>query len=223
VAVESDVPEVAARLEGLEPREILAFALEHYSPHVAIAFSGAGSVVLIDMAAKLEKPFRVFTLDTGRLHPETYEFIERVRKHYGIALDILVPEPQAVEKLVREKGLFSFYRDGHEECCAIRKVEPLRRALAGLTAWITGQRRDQNPSTRGHLPAVQNDPTFNTSDHPLVKFNPLAGWSLAEVWAYIGRHRVPYHPLHEQGYLSIGCQPCSRPVLPGRQEREGRW
>jgi phosphoadenosine phosphosulfate reductase len=221
--MEPELADAAPRLESLHPREILAFALKRYSPQAAIAFSGAGSVVLIDMAAKLEQPVRVFTLDTGRLHPETYEFIERVRQHYGIALDILSPEPQAVEQLVRDKGLFSFYRDGHQECCAIRKVEPLRRALTGLAAWITGQRRDQNPSTRGHLPVVQKDAQFSSAGHPLVKFNPLARWSLAEVWDYIAQHQIPYHPLHALGYVSIGCQPCTRPVLPGQAEREGRW
>jgi len=222
-SADGELAEAAARLDRLHPREILAFALERYASHVAIAFSGAGSAVLIDLAAKLKKPVRVFTLDTGRLHPETYEFIERVRQHYGIALDIFSPEPEAVEKLVREKGLFSFYRDGHQECCAIRKVQPLRRALSNLSAWVTGQRRDQNPATRGQLPVVQVDPQFSTREHPLVKFNPLAGWSLAEVWEYIGRHHVPDHPLHTQGYVSIGCQPCTRPIHAGQPERTGRW
>lgn len=221
--VELEMAEQAAQLEGLHPREILAFALEHYSPNVAIAISGAGSVALIDMAVKLRMPVKAFTLDTGRLHAETCQFIEQVKQHYGIPLEIFVPEPQAVEALVREKGLFSFYRDGHQECCAIRKVEPLRRALTNLAAWITGQRRDQNPSTRGDLPVVQNDSMFSTPKHRLVKFNPLAAWSHAELWDYVRRHRVPFNALHQQGYVSIGCQPCTRPILPGEHERQGRW
>jgi len=215
--------EQAARLEGLSPQEILAFAIEHYSPRVAIAFSGAGSVALIDMAVKLDTPVRIFSLDTGRLHPETYQFIERVRKHYGICVEMFFPQPAAVEKLVREKGLFSFYRDGHEECCAIRKVEPLRRALANLSAWITGQRRDQSPATRDHIAVFELDSAFSSPERRLAKFNPLANWSQAQLWNYIRTHRVPFHPLHQQGYSSIGCQPCTRPILPGQQERDGRW
>src|SRR5271169_4535099 len=163
--------EFAADLARQHPREILEFAFREYLPRVAISFSGAGSVVLIDMAAKLldsggfpEAPFRVFTLDTGRLHAETYQFIDKVRERYRIPIELYFPQPQAVEKLVREKGLFSFYEDGHKECCDIRKVEPLRRALASLDAWITGQRRDQSPWTRNQLPIVQNDPTFSTPE-----------------------------------------------------------
>jgi phosphoadenosine phosphosulfate reductase len=128
-----------------------------------------------------------------------------------------------VEKLVREKGLFSFYNDGHQECCGIRKVEPLRRALSTLNAWVTGQRRDQSPSTRAEVPVVQADPTFSTPDHELIKFNPLANWSSQQVWDYIRENAVPYNPLHERGFISIGCEPCTRAVLPGQHEREGRW
>src|SRR6516164_2150464 len=143
------VPE-ADRLAESSPQEILAFAIEAYSPNIAISFSGAEDVVLIDMAAKLGKRVRVFTLDTGRLHAETYQFLEQVRERYEMDLEVLFPRPEAVERLVREKGLFSFYRDGHTECCRIRKVEPLQRALASLEAWVTGQRRDQSPGTRAH-------------------------------------------------------------------------
>jgi len=222
--------EFAADFAGQHPREILEFAFRAYSPRVAISFSGAGSVVLIDMAAKLleaggfdEAPFRVFTLDTGRLHAETYQFIDKVRDRYGIPIEVYFPQPKAVEKLVREKGLFSFYQDGHQECCSIRKVEPLRRALSSLDAWITGQRRDQSPWTRNRLPIVQNDPTFSTPERELVKFNPLANWSSDQVWAYIHENDVPHNALHEKGFVSIGCEPCTRPILPGQQERAGRW
>lgn len=211
------------KLAESSPQEILAFAIEAYSPNVAISFSGAEDVVLIDMAAKLGKQIRVFTLDTGRLHAETCQFLERVREHYELDLEILFPRTDAVECLVREKGLFSFYRDGHTECCQIRKVEPLRRALAPLEAWVTGQRRDQSPGTRARVPVVQLDPVFATPDRPLVKFNPLANWTSSQVWAYISENDVPYNPLHERGYLSIGCEPCTRAVHPGQHEREGRW
>jgi phosphoadenosine phosphosulfate reductase len=220
---ESELAELAARLEGLHPREILAYALEKYSPAAAIALSGAGSAVLVDMAARIGKSVRVFSLDTGRLHPETYQFFERIRERYGICLEIFFPQQRVVERLVRDKGLFSFYRDGHQECCSIRKVEPLERALSDLSAWITGQRRDQSPSTRSGVPVVQLDRRHASPERQLVKFNPLAHWSLAELWGYIRQHSVPVHPLHEQGYVSIGCQPCTRPILPGQHEREGRW
>jgi phosphoadenosine phosphosulfate reductase len=210
-------------LEGLSPGEIVALAIDKYSPHIGIAFSGAEDVVLIDMAAKAGRPFRVFCLDTGRLHAETYEFLERVRIHYDINLEVLAPRPESVQDLVRRKGLFSFYRDGHQECCQIRKVEPLRRALAGLAAWVTGQRRDQSRMTRSSVPVAELDPNFATPEHPLVKFNPLAAWTSDVVWSYIREQGVPYNCLHECGFVSIGCQPCTRPIHPGQHEREGRW
>lgn len=213
----------AGELDRSQPEEILEAALATYSPHITIAFSGAEDVVLIDMAKKVGRPFRVLSLDTGRLHAETYEFLNQVRDRYQIRLEVVFPEPQAVEQLVREKGLFSFYRDGHRECCQIRKVEPLQRALTGAKAWVTGQRRDQSPSTRARVPVVEMDRSLGSPEQPLVKFNPLAHWSSAQVWAYIRNQGVPYNILHERGFVSIGCQPCTRPVLPGQHEREGRW
>ena len=174
------------------------------------------------MAAQLGEPFEVFSLDTGRLHAQTYQFIERVRDHYGVAIELLMPDPDAVGRLVRDKGLFSFYRDGHGECCAVRKIEPLRRKLAQLDAWITGQRRDQSV-TRVDVPQVQTDAAFSQPDAPLMKYNPLAQWTSADVWAYIRENDVPFNPLHEQGFISIGCQPCTRAVGPHQHERAGRW
>ena len=217
------IDRLAAELEGNEPFEIVRLAIERYAPDAAISFSGAEDVVLIDMASRTGKPFRVFTLDTGRLHPETYQFLETVRERYGIAIETYFPQPAAVEALVREKGYFSFYRDGHEECCAIRKVEPLRRALAGARAYITGQRKDQSPATRNSVPLVQIDAGFSTPDAELLTFNPLADWSSARVWQYILEREVPYNPLHDRGFRSIGCEPCTRPTNPGQHEREGRW
>ncbi len=219
----ANVTELAEVYARRGPQDILAFALEEYSPRIAISFSGAEDVVLVDMAVKTGEEFKVFSLDTGRLHPETYRFLDKVREHYGISIELLFPQPDAVEKLVREKGLFSFYRDGHKECCGIRKVEPLKRALKSLDAWVTGQRRDQSPSTRAHVPVVQIDPTFSSPGRNLVKFNPLANWTSRQVWNYIRENNVLYNPLHERGFVSIGCEPCTRPVLPGQHEREGRW
>lgn len=213
----------AAAYASREPRDIIRLALQEYSPAVAISFSGAEDVVLIDMAAKTGLPFTVFSLDTGRLHAETYQFIEKVRTHYGVTIEALFPRPEPVQALVRSKGLFSFYTDGHSECCGIRKVEPLTRALAPLQAWITGQRKDQSPGTRADVPVVQIDRAFGTETRPLIKFNPLSFWSSKQVWRYIREHEVPYNALHDRGFISIGCEPCTRTVQPGQHEREGRW
>jgi phosphoadenosine phosphosulfate reductase len=223
VAESKTIAALAAEYAEREPRDILELAIREYGADVAISFSGAEDVVLIDMAAKIGGRFRVFSLDTGRLHPETYQFLDRVRRYYDIPVEVFVPQPEAVQQLVREKGLFSFYKDGHKECCGIRKVEPLLRALKPLRAWVTGQRRDQSPSTRAEVPVIQLDPTFGSPQHPLVKFNPIANWTSKQVWAYIREREVPYNPLHERGFVSIGCEPCTRPVHPGQHEREGRW
>jgi len=217
------LPGVADAFATKSPQDILALAFQEYSPGVGIAFSGAEDVVLIDMAVKLGKPFSVFCLDTGRLHPETYQFIEKVRTHYGIQIDTVLPQPDAVQRLVREKGLFSFYQDGHGECCGVRKVEPLTRALAPLQAWVTGQRKDQSPGTRANIPVVQEDKAFSTPDKLLVKFNPLSRWTSKQVWDYIEIYDVPFNALHSRGFISIGCEPCTRPTLPGQHERAGRW
>ena len=147
----TDIESLRSELEGQSPRAILKEALARYD-NIAISFSGAEDVVLIEMAHKLTDNLRVFTLDTGRLHPETYEFVERVRKHYGIEIEVLFPDSAEVQDLVNKKGLFSFYEDGHSECCGIRKVNPLKRKLATVDAWITGQRKDQSPGTRNDVP-----------------------------------------------------------------------
>ncbi|MGH8507145.1 MAG: phosphoadenylyl-sulfate reductase [Gammaproteobacteria bacterium] len=217
-----NIKNLAVQYDGKSPQEILAYALTEYE-HIAISFSGAEDVVLIDMATKIRKDIRIFSLDTGRLHAETYRFLERVRDRYQIQIEVLFPDPLAVERLVREKGLFSFYKDGHKECCAIRKVGPLRRRLQSLDAWITGQRKDQSPGTRIELAVIEKDAAFSTKERSLMKFNPLSNWSSAEVWRYIQTHDVPYNELHERGFISIGCEPCTRPVLPNHHEREGRW
>lgn len=219
----STLTTTASEFAARSPQDILALALAEYSPEIGISFSGAEDVVLIDMAAKLGAPFRVFSLDTGRLHPETYQFLEKVRTHYGVPVEVFAPQAEAVQALVRAKGLFSFYTDGHKECCGIRKVEPLVRALVPLRAWVTGQRKDQSPGTRADVPVVQLDRTFGASDRPLVKFNPLSYWTSKQVWAYIRDHDVPYNTLHDRGFVSIGCEPCTRPINPGQHERAGRW
>lgn len=204
------------------PKDVLQYALEHHDA-IALSFSGAEDVVLVDIAVKLKPNVDIFTLDTGRLNPETYEFIERVRKHYGIRIDVRTPEQQALQEFVHDKGLFSFYEDGHNQCCGIRKIEPLKQKLATLDAWITGQRRDQSPGTRSNINLFEVDGTFTGRGDTLLKYNPLALWTGKQVWEYIHMFDVPYNSLHEQGYVSIGCAPCTRPVLPHQHEREGRW
>lgn len=218
----AEIQALNEELVSKTPQDVISEALDRFDI-LAISFSGAEDVVLVDMAAKSGKPFRVFTLDTGRLHPETYRFLEKVRKHYDIKIEVAFPEPAAVENLVNEKGMFSFYQDDHKECCAVRKVGPLRRKLSTLNAWITGQRKDQSPGTRVDIPTVQIDGAFSTETNQLIKFNPLANWSSKQVWNYIRTHEVPYNELHEKGFTSIGCEPCTRAVLPNQHEREGRW
>ncbi len=222
-AGELTVDGAEAALEGMDAPEIVAWTLETFGPRSAIAFSGAEDVVLVDMALDCGARFEVFCLDTGRLHAETYRFIERVRKHYGIAVTLMSPRAEPLQAFVRDNGLFSFYEDGHKACCGVRKVEPLRRALSGRPAWLTGQRRDQSPDTRAEVPVVQLDGAFGSAEAPLFKVNPLAGWSSQRVWRYIRDREVPFNELHERGFVSIGCEPCTRPVNPGQHEREGRW
>ncbi|ARU57358.1 phosphoadenosine phosphosulfate reductase [Oleiphilus messinensis] len=217
-----NIDQVAAEYASKSPREILKLALSEFD-NIAISFSGAEDVALIELAKSLKLNFKVFTLDTGRLHPETYRFIDRVRVHYDIDIETLFPHAADVEALVRKKGLFSFYEDGHKECCSIRKVAPLKRKLGGLDAWITGQRKDQSPGTRSEVPVVQIDEGNSDERRKLVKFNPLANWTSKEVWDYLTISEAPYNELHEKGFISIGCEPCTRPVLPGQHEREGRW
>nr|DAD23391.1 TPA_asm: hypothetical protein HUJ06_024854 [Nelumbo nucifera] len=201
-------------------------ALEKFGNDIAIAFSGAEDVALIEYARLTGRPFRVFSLDTGRLDAETYRFFDTVEKHYDIRIEYMFPDAVEVQGLVRSKGLFSFYEDGHQECCRVRKVRPLRRALKGLRAWITGQRKDQSPGTRAEIPVVQVDPSFEGMDGgvgSLIKWNPVANVDGRDIWNFLRTMNVPVNSLHSQGYISIGCEPCTRPVLPGQHEREGRW
>jgi phosphoadenosine phosphosulfate reductase len=217
-----NIEQLQTELAHKNPRFILKKALSLFD-NIAISFSGAEDVALIDMAISIRKDIQVFTLDTGRLHPETYRYLEKVRKHYGLEIELLTPDRDVLDDFVKRKGLFSFYEDGHQECCGIRKVEPLKRKLACLDAWITGQRKDQSLDTRHDIPEVQVDSVFSAAGHPLVKFNPLLNWNSAQVWDYIETNQVPYNELHSKGFTSIGCEPCTRPILPNQHERAGRW
>jgi phosphoadenosine phosphosulfate reductase len=218
-----DNPNTQPQIRERTPEDVLLDAASRFAADkIAISFSGAEDVVLLDMAHNLGIEVSVFSLDTGRLHADTYRFIEDVRSHYGIQIEMLMPEAAAVERMVREKGLFSFYKDGHNECCGVRKIAPLKRKLETLDAWITGQRRDQSV-TRTEVPHEQLDKAFSSATHNVTKFNPLAGWSSKDVWAYIRENEVPYNPLHDRGFISIGCEPCTRAVGPHEHERAGRW
>ena len=217
-----DLLATQTQLAQQKPRKILQSALAQFD-NIAISFSGAEDVVLIDLAVALRKDIQVFSLDTGRLHPETYRFIEKIRQHYQIEIELITPDRDLLDQFVKQKGLFSFYQDGHQECCSIRKVEPLRRILKTVDAWFTGQRKDQSLDTRQNVQEVELDTVFGREDAPLFKFNPLLNWSSAQVWDHIEAYQVPYNELHGRGYISIGCEPCTRAVLPNQHERVGRW
>lgn len=209
-------------LEQKSAEEILKWALGNFGSKIALASSfQCEESVLIDMLHKIAgKNFRVFTLDTGRLNEETYEVMDRVREKYGIAIESQFPDREAVEKLEREKGFYSFREsvENRKECCRIRKVVPLNRALAGLDAWITGLRAEQSV-TRSGTPKVEMD----VPRKGIVKLNPLADWTSARVWDYIKANKAPYNKLHDLGYPSIGCSPCTRAVKEGESVRSGRW
>ena len=217
--------ELKQQISGLGskgPEEILKWAFQTYSPRIALASSfQCEESVLIDMMHRIRgRDFRVFTLDTGRLNEETYEVMERVREKYGIAIESQFPDRESVEKLEMEKGLYSFRQsvENRKECCHIRKVVPLNRVLTKLDAWITGLRREQ-AVTRADTPKVEMD----VPRKGLAKINPLIDWSSALVWDYIKKNNVPYNKLHDAGYPSIGCSPCTRAVKPGEDIRAGRW
>jgi len=164
-------------------------------------------------------PIKVFTLDTGRLHPETLGMVDKIAERYGVAVQVVHPDPAAVQEHVAAHGSFAFYEsiELRKACCGIRKVAPLRRTLAGHSAWLTGQHRDQSV-TRSHLAQSEYDSVFG-----LQKYNPLADWSSEQIWAVVRAFDIPYNPLHDQGYPSIGCEPCTRAVRPGEDPRAGRW
>ncbi|MBT8042969.1 MAG: phosphoadenylyl-sulfate reductase [Pontiella sp.] len=209
---------------GVSPKdslEVLSRAIDHFGKDLCMATSfQLGGLVLLDMLHQVNKPVRVFSIDTGRLPEETYECAEAIRRKYGINVEWVFPQFEAVQKLESEKGLFSFKEsvDNRKECCGIRKVEPLGRALDGFSAWITGRRQEQ-ADTRKALSFVETDPV-----HPgMVKINPLIHWTKADLWFYVEEHGVPHNRLYDEGYLSIGCACCTRPCKEGEDERAGRW
>jgi phosphoadenosine phosphosulfate reductase len=219
---ELEAGELAVEFEGEEPQALLEWALEEFSPRIAISAAfQADDVALIDMAHAIDPAVRVFTVDTGRLPEETHELIARLRERYdGLNLDVLEPDPGQVQRLVAAKGL-DLMKESVENrllCCNVRKVQPLTKHLDGLDAWVTGLRRDQW-ATRTNIRKVEID-----HDHgAIVKLNPLAEWTEDEVWDYVRERDVPYHSLYDKGYTSIGCAPCTRAVKDGEASRAGRW
>ena len=206
--IDEPVADVLARLQGLTAEEILAEAAARYPGRVALASSlGAEDQVLTHMVAVGGLGIPIFTLDTGRLHPETYELIDRTNKRYGFRMRVYCPDAAEVEKMVADNGINQF-RDSEFlrlRCCEARKTKPLRRAQVGLDAWICGRRAGQDPTS----PEVE--PAEWDSSAGLLKLNPLAGWDAARVWDYVRAHDVPYSPLHDKGCERIDCVPCTVP------------
>jgi len=199
---------------------LLKQAQDKYAPDLVFASSfGAEDVVLIDLISKLAPNIQIVTLDTGRLPQQTYDVMDACRKKYGLNIQVFFPDVAEVEQMVRESGFNLFYQsvENRKHCCAIRKIHPLKRALAGAKAWITGVRREQADS-RQAMAAVEDDAGFG-----IKKFNPLIEWSEAEVWEYIRANDAPYNVLHDQHYPSIGCACCTRSVTVGEDPRSGRW
>lgn len=210
-----------ARFDEERPEAVLRWALSEFHPDIALASSfSMEDIVLIAMMVDIRSDVRIFALDTGRLHEETYEAAEAVLRKLGVRIEWCFPERAAVEELERSKGLYSFREnlENRHECCRIRKVEPLSRALSGLRAWVTGQRREQ-AVTRRNLPILEIDDGHGK----ILKLNPLAGWTEHEVEEYVRKRGLPVNRLHDMGYPSIGCAPCTRPVAPSEDPRAGRW
>jgi len=214
------VQEINKLLEEASAQEIVNYILENFKKDTVFATSlGAEDQVLTDMIASRHDDAYIITLDTGRLFPETYTLIDKTNKHYNIKMDIYFPDYKRVQEMVKERGINLFYDsiENRKLCCHIRKIEPLQRATEGMKVWITGLRRAQSV-TRINLQPVEWD-----EQNEMIKVNPLYSWTEKDVWDYIKENGVPYNELHDKGYPSIGCQPCTRAVKPGEDVRAGRW
>ena len=203
------------------PQDVLKWALDNLHPKLAKASSfGAEDSVIIDMMTKINPESRFFTLDTGRLNQETYDVMDKLQKKYKIKFEVMFPDAKEVEEMVRSRGINLFYDsvENRQLCCGIRKVHPLKRILSTLDGWVTGIRRDQT--------SVRKDAAFIEIDHKyndIIKVNPLLNWTWDQVWNYIKENDIPYNNLLDNGYPSIGCEPCTRPVKGGEDLRAGRW
>ena len=208
--------------QSLKAEEILHEAFKFFNKNVEIAVSfGAEDVVLIDMVSKLKIDIGIFTIDTKRLNKETYDLIKEIKQKYNLKIEILSPNESSVRKMVDAKGVNLFYDsvENRKECCGVRKVAPLKKKLNSLSGWITGVRSDQNQN-RSEFKKVELDENWENN---LIKYNPLVDWSYEQVFHYISKHKVPYNKLHDEGYPSIGCEPCTRAIKKGEDFRSGRW
>jgi phosphoadenosine phosphosulfate reductase len=219
---ELQIKKIAEEMEDQSAMEVLKWAINAYAPKIALASSfGAEDVILIDMMVKINKEkAKIFTLDTGRLNQETYDVMDAIRKKYGIQIEVYFPEQRETEEMVKIKGMNLMYEsvENRKLCCEIRKVHPLNRALSKLDGWITGLRREQ-AITRANIYKLEID----SSHGNIAKINPLADWTNEMIWDYIHKNNVPYNKLHDSGYPSIGCEPCTRAVHRGEDPRAGRW
>jgi phosphoadenosine phosphosulfate reductase len=208
------------QLSGSAPEKVLEYFIRNYEKNIAFSSSmGAEDQVLTHMICDIDRNTRIFTLDTGRMFPETYKLIEKTNSRYKIKIEIFFPDYKLVENMVHEKGINLFYEsiENRKQCCHIRKIEPLKRAFAGLDVWICGLRREQSV-TRTSNQLVEWD-----ENNGLLKVNPLIEWTENQVWDYIRKNNIPYNDLHDKGFPSIGCQPCTRAIKPGEDVRAGRW
>ena len=208
------------RFRDASAQEVVGYFLKAYQGRIALSSSlSIEDQTLTDIIVAQDKNTRIFTLDTGRLFPETYQLIEKTNMTYGIKIEVFFPDYHEVQRMVREEGINLFYNsvESRHRCCQIRKLEPLKRAFHGLDVWICGLRREQS-ITRQDMQVVEWDEM-----HQLIKVNPLISWTEQQVWEYIRKHSVPYNKLHDRGYPSIGCEPCTRAVQPGEDVRSGRW
>lgn len=203
------------------PQEVLKWGLDNLHPRIAMASSfGAEDVVVIDMMMKINPKSRIFTLDTGRLNQETYDVMDEIRNKYNTNIEVMFPDSAEVEQMVRVNGMNLFYQSmgNRKLCCGIRKVHPLKKMLSTLDGWITGLRADQT-EVRSSARRIELDPQHNG----IVKLNPIIEWTWDQTWDYIKKNNVPYNKLHDKGYPSIGCEPCTRAIKPGEPLRAGRW
>lgn len=214
------VQEINQLLAGKTSTEVIKWFLTEFSGKVAFSTSlGVEDQVIIHMIAGIDKSAGIFTLDTGRVFPETYDLMDITAKKYDLTIRVMFPDASKVEEMVNAKGINLFYEsiENRKLCCYIRKIEPLKRAFKGLDAWICGLRREQSV-TRKNLQLVEWDEV-----NELIKVNPLIDWTEEQVWDFIKLHNVPYNKLHDNGFPSIGCQPCTRAIIPGEDVRAGRW
>ncbi len=218
--IESLKEQLAGETKGHSAEQLLKLIVERFADKVALATSfGAEDQVLTDMLCRISNRPSIFTLDTGRLPEQTYEVMQATQEKYGIRIDILFPDYQKVEEMVNRFGPNLFYKsiEARQLCCRVRKIEPLKRKLSGLQAWICGLRSEQSV-TRSELQRIELDANFG-----LIKVSPLVDWTTEQVWTYIRENQVPYNKLHDRGYSSIGCAPCTRPIRDGEDIRAGRW